>query len=86
MKLSVEPSAFARIAKTFVSGNGDGSVTKDSDLLSFQQEGEDVCKTMSRMATKLEEIDKDADPRKRIDVSISMDQFFHFIVSLNLYF
>ncbi|XP_035715809.1 dystrophin isoform X4 [Folsomia candida] len=63
--LSVEPSAFARIAKTFTGSNGDS--TKDKDLLGFQKEGESISSTMARMARKLEEIEEDECPRKRVD-------------------
>jgi hypothetical protein len=69
MKLSVEPSAFARIAKTFTLGLDEESSVKDKDLFAFQKEGEEISKTMAKMAKKLEEVDKESDPRKRVDVS-----------------
>lgn len=68
--LSVEPSAFARIAKTFTGSNGDS--TKDKDLLGFQKEGESISSTMARMARKLEEIEEDECPRKRVDASFKL--------------
>lgn len=65
----MDSSAFARIAKSFTLESDKETCTEDKDLLGFQSEGEEISKTMMRMAKKLEEIDKDSDPRKRVDVS-----------------
>jgi len=65
---------FAKLAQSFTSSSGgdeeneDGG-EKDPELIAFQKEGQEICNTMGRMARKMDEIEKNADPRKRVEVS-----------------
>jgi len=71
---SPDPYGFSKISATRtteVPGRSDirDGNKKEDDILAFEREGQEISKTMARMAKKLEEIEKDADPRKRVDVS-----------------